>query len=214
MKERSSKGIILTNVRNALTKQTPVPFPHIENAESVYASSDEALEVIFADQFIKLQGNFIFCEDYKEFIENLNGLTIEKNWSHLFTWENRLQDLFIKHNFKKCRIGRDLQKADAGITLCEALIARTGSVLLSSRQSAGRTLPIFPPVHIIVAYTNQLVLDIAAGFDRIREKYNGSMPSMISLASGPSRTADIEKTLVLGAHGPKEVYLFLIDNPS
>jgi L-lactate dehydrogenase complex protein LldG len=43
------------------------------------------------------------------------------------------------------------------------------------------------------------------------EKYNSNLPSMISIASGPSRTADIEKTLVLGAHGPKEVYLFFID---
>jgi len=46
------------------------------------------------------------------------------------------------------------------------------------------------------------------------KKYNGNMPSMISIATGPSRTADIEKTLVLGAHGPKEVYVFFIDQPS
>jgi L-lactate dehydrogenase complex protein LldG len=47
----------------------------------------------------------------------------------------------------------------------------------------------------------------------IMQKYDGALPSMISFATGPSRTADIEKTLVLGAHGPKEVYVFLIDDP-
>ncbi len=46
----------------------------------------------------------------------------------------------------------------------------------------------------------------------IRKKYEGNFPSMINMATGPSRTADIEKTLVLGAHGPREVYVLLIDN--
>jgi L-lactate dehydrogenase complex protein LldG len=46
---------------------------------------------------------------------------------------------------------------------------------------------------------------------QLRDKYNTAFPSMVSLASGPSRTADIEKTLVVGVHGPKEVFCFLID---
>jgi L-lactate dehydrogenase complex protein LldG len=45
----------------------------------------------------------------------------------------------------------------------------------------------------------------------IKSRYNDSLPSLISFATGPSRTADIEKTLVVGVHGPKEVYCFLID---
>lgn len=212
MKDRSSKGYILTKVRNALTQQTPIPYPQLDQHAAIHPEFEESLDVTFAQEFVKVQGNFVFCEDHTEFISTLEQLTAKQQWNHLFTWENKLQDLFIKNNFKKCRIGRDLEKADAGITLCEALIARTGSVMLSSRQASGRTLPIFPPVHIIVAYTHQIVPDIAAGFTLIKEKYNGNLPSMISLATGPSRTADIEKTLVLGAHGPKEVYLFLIDN--
>ncbi len=45
----------------------------------------------------------------------------------------------------------------------------------------------------------------------LKEKYNNQLPSLISFASGPSRTADIEKTLVTGVHGPKEVYCFLVE---
>ena len=44
-----------------------------------------------------------------------------------------------------------------------------------------------------------------------REKYGEQLPSLITFATGPSRTADIEKTLVVGVHGPKEVYLFLVE---
>jgi L-lactate dehydrogenase complex protein LldG len=68
-------------------------------------------------------------------------------------------------------------------------------------------------VHIVVAFNNQIVYDLKEGISNTIEKYNDHLPSMISIATGPSRTADIEKTLVLGAHGPKEVYVFYIDQP-
>jgi L-lactate dehydrogenase complex protein LldG len=64
-----------------------------------------------------------------------------------------------------------------------------------------------------VAYTAQLVYDIEGGLERIKEKYGEALPSMITLATGPSRTADIEKTLVVGVHGPKEVYCFVVESP-
>ena len=83
---------------------------------------------------------------------------------------------------------------------------------MTSRQLAGRRLSIFPPVHILVASLSQLLPDIQDGLDFIRKKYGNKLPSMISLITGASRTADIEKTLVLGAHGPKELVLFLIDD--
>ena len=46
----------------------------------------------------------------------------------------------------------------------------------------------------------------------LQEKYLGALPSLVSLISGPSRTADIEKTLVMGAHGPRELYVFIAEN--
>ncbi|MEO8712513.1 MAG: LUD domain-containing protein [Parafilimonas sp.] len=50
------------------------------------------------------------------------------------------------------------------------------------------------------------------GFDLLKKKYSSGLPSLITLASGPSRTADIEKTLVTGVHGPKEVFCFLVQS--
>jgi L-lactate dehydrogenase complex protein LldG len=91
------------------------------------------------------------------------------------------------------------------------LVARTGSILLSSAQQSGRTVSVYAPVHICIASTKQLVYDIDDSLMQLRDKYNTAFPSMVSLASGPSRTADIEKTLVVGVHGPKEVFCFLID---
>jgi L-lactate dehydrogenase complex protein LldG len=56
-----------------------------------------------------------------------------------------------------------------------------------------------------------LVYDIKDALQLMKEKYNGNLPSLVTLATGPSRTADIEKTLVVGVHGPKEVFCFLVE---
>jgi L-lactate dehydrogenase complex protein LldG len=82
---------------------------------------------------------------------------------------------------------------------------------MSSAEESGRTTSIYAPIHICIAFASQLVYDIRDGLDMLMTKYKGKIPSFITLATGPSRTADIEKTLVVGVHGPKEVYVFLVD---
>ena len=77
---------------------------------------------------------------------------------------------------------------------------------------SGRRLPVYSNHHIVIAYTSQLLNNIKDGLKFIRDKYGRAIPSIITTISGPSKTADIEKTLVQGAHGPKEVFVFLIDD--
>lgn len=204
----------MARVREALSKPTPQPFPNVDANANFYVRSDEALDVQFAENLTLAGGQFIFCEDHKEFIRNLILLTEERQWENIFVWDNKLQELVLKYQYKKARIGRSLEKADAGLTLCEALIARTGSILMSSKQAAGRGLSLFPPIHLVLAYPSQIVPGIQDGLKFLKTKYEDKLPSMITLATGPSRTADIEKTLVTGAHGPKEVFVFLVDNPA
>jgi L-lactate dehydrogenase complex protein LldG len=82
---------------------------------------------------------------------------------------------------------------------------------LSSAQPEGRTASVYAPVHVCIAETSQIVYDVDDAMKFLKEKYGIHIPSMISFATGPSRTADIEKTLVVGVHGPKEVYCLLAD---
>jgi len=104
----------------------------------------------------------------------------------------------------------DLANCDASITSCENLAARTGSIVLSSALNNGRTASVYAPVHICIAYSHQLVYDIKDALSGIKTGHE-NLPSLITFATGPSRTADIEKTLVVGVHGPKEVFCFLLD---
>ncbi|HMW27640.1 MAG TPA: LUD domain-containing protein, partial [Ferruginibacter sp.] len=86
-----------------------------------------------------------------------------------------------------------------------------GTIVMSAAQQSGRTTSVYAPVHICIAYSSQVLFDLKEALSFLKQKYSGNIPSLITFASGPSRTADIEKTLVTGVHGPKEVYCFLIE---
>jgi L-lactate dehydrogenase complex protein LldG len=104
-----------------------------------------------------------------------------------------------------------LEACPVGITRCEALIAQTGSVLITSKGCGGRALSVLPPHHIVLAKRSQLLPDMLAGYDLLRETYGSKMPSFISFITGASRTGDIERILVLGAHGPKRLTVIISD---
>ena len=106
----------------------------------------------------------------------------------------------------------EIERADVGITLCDALIAQTGSILLTTRSAGGRTLSVLPPHHIVIARENQLLPDLPAAFELLQKTYTDDYPSLITFITGPSRTGDIERILVLGAHGPRSLAIFLLPN--
>lgn len=103
-----------------------------------------------------------------------------------------------------------LEACDAGLTSCEVLVAQTGSVLVSSASCGGRALSVLPHVHVVVATADQVVPTLGDALHAIRERHAGRLPSMLSFITGPSRTGDIERILVLGAHGPKELIVILV----
>ena len=211
-----AKEKILSKIRNGLSNGTlPMPFPEaeLENAQSIYHFEDTTPEEAFAEAFIKLGGKFIFCENEGELLEGIHSLYDARGWKEVLCTEKELITLF--HNNKLGFIAKaedGSEGADACITYAEALVGRTGSLIISSRQNLGRVAPVFYPVHIVVAYTSQVVKDIQQGLDLIKSRYGADIPSMINLNTGPSRTADIEKTLVVGVHGPAEVFCFLINS--
>lgn len=204
------KEKLLKKIRKALLEKRENPYPNLEDLYH-YPDNEESLDVLFAEQFTGVSGQFVFCEDEAQFIENLLELAEQRKWHKIYCWEPGLQEILKQYEYPYFETDKDFEQAEVGFTLCEALIARNGSILLSNAGMAGRRLSIYPPVHIVLAYTSQMVLDLKDAFKLIKTKYDGDMPSMITNVTGPSRTADIEKTLVLGAHGPRELFVFLLE---
>ena len=177
----------------------------------IYPSVSDLPEVMFAENFMAAAGQFVYCEDEVQFIENLLTLAEERKWHKIYCWEPALQEVLDRYEYPYYATDKDFDQAEVGFSLCETLIARNGSILITNANEGGRRLSIFPSVHIVLAYSWQLVTDVKDGLNFMKQKYGNQLPSMISLITGPSRTADIEKNLVLGAHGPKEVFVFLLD---
>jgi L-lactate dehydrogenase complex protein LldG len=213
-KTSKARENIFSRIRKGLSgKPIPMPYPDAEkDGQPIYPDASSAPEEIFAEAFIKLGGKFIFCSNEQELLDNINILHENRGWKQLLCADERLLKIF--HNNKidiMTAADPKAEHADACITGCEMLVARTGSILLSSGQNLGRIAPVYYPVHIVFAYANQVVPDIEDGINALKKKYGTDLPSMINLTTGPSRTADIEKTLVVGVHGPGEVFCFFVN---
>jgi L-lactate dehydrogenase complex protein LldG len=210
MNASSAKKSILKKIRLALTQPTPQPFQFIEKADFSFKQPEEDLAVIFAEKFTSLLGRFSFCENEQDLCFQLTNLINTLKWKEIYCVDENIKATLSENGLISFS-EKSLADSDASITNCELLLARTGSIVLSSTISSGRTTSVYSPVHICIATTSQLVYDVKDALVFLQKKYGDKLPSQISFATGPSRTADIEKTLVVGVHGPKEVYCFLLD---
>lgn len=209
MESTGARNKILQKIKQALKSPVPVPFPDQVADTPIFIPTNHELTVDFAEKFTELLGKFVYCADESELVSQLNALIKAHKWEKIYSRETGWLDDMAEYHFDPVTTD-DLASCDAAITLCDHLVARTGTIVLSSQQLSGRTTSVYAPIHICIAYTHQLVFDISDSL-ALFKKESDYIPSMITYATGPSRTADIEKTLVVGIHGPKEVYCFLVD---
>lgn len=165
----------------------------------------------FAERCRDLKADFVLVDGVQALVEALRALAQREGWKRIATHHAELTDLAcrdLEQDAFHTDGGYDkyeLERTDAGITGCDALVAQTGSVLVSSRSAGGRGLSVLPPHHVVLARREQLVPDLFAAYELVKERYADDFPSMLSLVTGPSRTGDIERVIVLGAHGPKRL---------
>jgi len=212
MEESTSREKILKKVRNALISKHENPFQSTEFDSNIYQKTVDPLDISFAKSFTEADGQFVYCETSADFPKNLKLLMEQRGWTEVFCPDKSihlaLENVKIPFKFAE----EDLLQMKVGLTRCEFLISRLGSIMVSSKQVEGRRLNAYPEIHIVLGFTSQLVNDLKDALNGIQKRYQNNLPSMISIITGPSRTADIEKTIVKGAHGPKELFLFLIDD--
>ena len=227
----SERERILGRIREALRVPAPVPggregdHGQVTEAEAAQHISEWLPEVpdafeerveLFRTNALELRAEFHLFRDFQELEIHLRQCATEAHWQKIASHSGELTD-------RACtalalpRLATDesydvneLEKCAAGITECDALVAQTGSVLVSSRSAGGRALSVLPPHHVVLARRDQLLADLPAAFALLKSKYDSNYPSFISFITGPSRTGDIERILVLGAHGPKKLTILCI----
>jgi L-lactate dehydrogenase complex protein LldG len=152
------------------------------------------------------------CKTTAEIAEHIALICQEKKQDHIFCTDPGLQDL-LKSTVEIDSDELNFLELNIGVTCCEFLVAHLGSVLISSAQISGRRLNVFPETHIVVASQSQLTNYLDTAIEKLQNKYKNELPSLISNITGPSRTADIEKTLVMGMHGPKSLIVLISEEP-
>jgi L-lactate dehydrogenase complex protein LldG len=173
---------------------------------------------LFVTQSAALKTEFVECADAAAAAAHIAGLAEANDWKKLAFHPGALNDVIVAHlpealTLFKVESGYDkvaLETCDAGLTECESLVAQTGSICVTALSSGGRALSVLPHHHVAVARREQLVPDLTAAYERLAARYGAGYPSFISFISGPSRTGDIERILVLGAHGPKKLTVLLL----
>ena len=213
MQAIKSSEVIMKRVRNANLNQVDNVYEDVDLEKDIYAPVDENIEVAFATELNNNGGTFVFCANEKELTDNLAALSNSRKWPSLYSKDPKIQALLKSANIPFTQSDKDLLSTPNGITACEALIARLGSILISSKQISGRKTNFFPNTHIVIADLSMIVPTVKLALELVHNKYEGKFPSMTTLITGPSRTADIEKTLVMGMHGPRELIVFLLDEP-
>lgn len=211
IRNTTAKEKMLKQIRQALLHKRDNPFPDFEDS-ALYADEEESLDVTFAREWTALGGQFVYCDGEIDLIEQLIVLIEKLKASKIAVWEHSLKQLLDQYGFPYIAQDTNLSDMEVGITSCEALIARNGSVMLSSANASGRRLSVFPPVHIIFAKASQLVMDIKHGLTKIKERYGDDLPSAITMTTGSSCSTAMEYKVAKGGHGPKELYVFLIED--
>ena len=191
---------------------TLLPIPEVDLELNVFGSSITDNIQYFVDELKKVNGEPIICEDEADLIRELQTLFQESNWKSIYCKDLEMINYLEKANIAFEKSEDHFLEMEAGLINCEFAIARTGSLMVSSRMASGRRMNVYPPVLLVIAKYSQLVSELEQAYAGIAKKYAPDFPSMITLVTGPSRTADIEKTLVIGAHGPKRLIIFLLKN--
>ncbi len=210
----SFKEQILAKVRNALIEKPEAMFMDIDQRSETWVpiSEDDGTAITFAQNFKDLGGIFIYLESKNEFAECLRQLAPENGWEPVWCTSPAMQALLKRYGIDYTEASeREPKQKLVSLTDCECLVAQTGSVLLSDDLSGSRQSYALPDVLLVFATTDQIVGGVKEAFRYVRNHHGNKMPSQLTFVTGPSRTTDIEQTLVIGANGLRQVAVFLVD---
>lgn len=206
----SAREKILARIKAAQDNRGEIEVENPDFTSPVYHKLDDDLRIEFKKNLEIIGGRVLLCATKAEATEAILSVCQEKNQQKIFCTDEKLQLLVGDQLTVHSDEGHFLD-LNIGLTGCEFLVAHLGSVLISSAQVSGRRLNVFPETHIVVASRSQLTDYLEQAMQKMQEKYKNNLPSLISNITGPSRTADIEKTLVMGMHGPKSLFVIISD---
>ncbi len=193
------------NIESSSLDQKPAP----TSPDSRQAAPDElrSLQGKFTHSLRDLDGIVIECDGGQ-----LPGLLIDefkkRNIHRVAAWDSLDEKFQLVTQFSQAGIliETELSQAQAGITRAFAGVAETGSIVQLSSAGNPNAVSLLPPVHIAVLDSSRIYKNLP----QILRMEEVQKSSAVTIISGPSRTADIEMTLTIGVHGPREMIVFIL----
>ena len=190
-----------------------------EEVGKVIEEQKDNLKIQFVGELAKVNTNVLEAGGENEVKSSLLGLIKEKELRSFAIWESQfLKKINLKQELKDAglklitaRNKNRIAKADIGITEVDYAIADTGTLVLIADKNQPRSVSLLPPIHLAIVRAENLVRNINDLFIILKSKLKDSedITSCMTFVTGPSRTADIELSLTLGVHGPKELYVLI-----
>lgn len=208
------KEQILAKVRNALIEKPEALFKDIDQRTETWVpiSEEDGTAITFAQNFKDLGGIFIYLEDENEFAECIRQLAPENGWEPLWCTSPAMQALLDRHDIAYTDYKeREPKQKLVSLVDCECLVAKTGSILVSDSLAQSREAYALPDILLVYATTAQITGGLKEAFRFVRRRHGNKLPSQLTFVTGPSRTTDIEQTLIIGASGIRQVAVFLVD---
>jgi L-lactate dehydrogenase complex protein LldG len=234
-----SRAEILGRIRRAIASP-PLEHRHGHQPETtdirkLFASDyqDPSLVEQFRTEFSRVSGEMAVCTDSESVIDTIRDLIQSSNFTAVAISQHPLcrrlqleeklkaelpqihfvnETMDSESSFERSQLRERLSGVELSVTGTEYLIADIGTIVTLSNPQASREISLLPEAHLVLATPDQIYPNMAELFREIHEKHGDTLPgSTLTLITGPSRTADIEKVLIKGVHGPTRLLAILLD---
>ncbi len=234
----ASRAEILGKIRRALVRPRPVHHHGHSAAPSdlgklfASVSSRDGLVEKFKKEFELVSGEFHFCENGTAVLQWLvqiiesstarsvaisqhaicKGLAVAEGLeARLPDVKVLLEDIESENPFDRIHLRNAMAQVQLSVTGAEYLIADTGTIVAVAGAQASRQISLLPSIHVVLATPEQIYPNMADLFLEIQRIHGTKLPgSALTCITGPSRTADIEKVLIKGVHGPMRLILIMV----
>jgi L-lactate dehydrogenase complex protein LldG len=215
----TSRDAILQRVHSELSKYPPVAAPPVAEVWPRKNPTPTAMADQFVTELVAVQGEVIRCATIQDARRRLAELVSQAGWTSIGAMDRAtireaaagLAASSVNWEMADWPPPR-MAQLSASVIEPELLLADTGSCLIACPTAQDRLLCYLPPACVVIARTSQLVEHLPAAWASIAPRVaDPAMCGEFVIVTGPSRTADIEKILILGVHGPKRVVVLLVD---
>jgi L-lactate dehydrogenase complex protein LldG len=216
MNTSAAKAKIFNSIRQSLRASEPFDLVHAEHHHAgdfgeIKPFIAENLAETFGENLKLIGANCKIVSNLKDARNEVENLIVEKSAKTIAISDSDSVTKIaqtVNSDFIQNASAEELFNCDIGITSAQFGIAETGTLVIESDKEFNRLTSLIPPIHICILERSKLRNNLG----EVLEELNENLSKSVTFITGQSRTSDIELTLALGVHGPKELFVFIVEN--